>query len=96
MSRRCVTFCPNSAREIDPIQTSLLFLRRRSLRFCLLRGRLPSQAAISAREQPQSRRICRITFRQCLKIRQSAGKVGKLNLSFRQSQAGLHIIGVDQ
>src|ERR1700675_1156951 len=76
---------------------SLIFLFQRfGLLVSALGILLSAESAIGASEQPESDGISRIRFGERFEIRQGAGKIGLLNLRFRQSQASVTVVRIDK
>ena len=74
----------------------LLLFQRSGLLLSALGILLSAEPAIGAREQAQGYSVSRIRFGERFEIRQSAGKIGLLNLRFRQSQAPVTVVRIDK
>src|SRR6266852_7550667 len=74
----------------------LLLSQRSGLLLSALGVLFPAEPAIGARKQAQGCGVSRIRFGERFEIRQGAGKIGLLNLRFRQSQASVTVVRIDK
>src|ERR1700674_2178932 len=74
----------------------LLLLQRHGLLLSALGVLFSAESAIGAREQAQGYTVSRIRFGERFEIRQGAGKIGLLNLGFRQTQAPVTVVRINK
>src|SRR6267142_4881717 len=85
-----------TGRRVEAALPLSLFSQRCRLLLRALGVLLSAESTIGAREQAQGYTVSRIRFGERFEIRQGAGKIGLLNLRFRQSQAPFTVVRIYQ